>query len=262
MSDGSPIFRSESNTDDERAASFRGNGFVVSFGTNAPYPASELQIRTDDGREFKETLWTSHLGFGQFVSRYEFKTVLEIGSRGGIIARALDFIGKQVLTVEILPHYEAKYSGDYLDISFDEEIDAIWCAHVFEHQRHPGKFLEKCFDDLRDGGVLAITVPSALHPLLIGHHNIFTGLLLIYQLILAGFDCSEASFRQYDQQMTVIVRKKPNGIPRLSFAATMMGNKGDLGQVDNLVSFFPKEVQGSINSDGAAWGEIRRIAWD
>jgi hypothetical protein len=34
---------------------------------------------------------------------------------------------------------------------------------VLEHQQNVGVFLAKCFDDLRDGGILAITVPPLKH---------------------------------------------------------------------------------------------------
>src|SRR5690606_11983151 len=113
--------------------------------------------------------------------------------------------------------YDATFSGDYLDLRLEQPIDAIWCSHVLEHQRHVGKFCDKMFDDLRDGGALALTVPVDLSPLVMGHCSIFTAGHVLYNLVLSGFDCSEAAVKLYDQQLSVLLRKKANGILRRSF---------------------------------------------
>jgi SAM-dependent methyltransferase len=106
----------------------------------------------------------SHLALARLLTGYDFDTVLEIGSRNGTAARALEFAGKRVLSCEIINSFDAIFSGDYFDLKLDAPVDAIWCSHVLEHQRHVGRFLEKMFDDLSDNGVLAVTVPSALSP--------------------------------------------------------------------------------------------------
>jgi hypothetical protein len=169
----------------------------------------------------------------------------------------MEFVGKQVETIEILQAFQAKYVGDYLDIELDQPVDAIWCSHVLEHQRHLGRFLEKMYDDLKVGGVLAVTVPSALHPLLMGHCNIFTPLHLIYNLVLAGFDCAEASIKQYDWQFGIIVKKKPNDIPRISFATTHLdGGDNSIGYHPQILNCFPPSIARQFDPGGIVWGEV------
>lgn len=71
------------------------------------------------------------------------------------------------------------------------------------------------FDDLRDGGVLALTVPFDLGTnFTFGHCNSFSPLGLLYNLVLAGFDCREASVKCYNYNIGILVRKKYNGITR------------------------------------------------
>jgi hypothetical protein len=96
----------------------------------------------------------------------------------------------------------------------------VWASHILEHQRNVGAFLDKVFTDTKEGGLAAITVPSALCPMPMGHPSIFTPLHLIYHLVLAGFDCREARVKCYDWQFTVLVTKRSNGVPRSNIATT------------------------------------------
>jgi hypothetical protein len=252
-------FRAEHYSADEREASFAGRGLQVSFGPHETYPFTHMQIESEKGR-FSEMLLYAHLALGRLLTEYDFHTVLEIGSRTGTAARALEFAGKDVLTIEVQEAYEAKYTGDYLDLKLDEPIDAIWCSHVLEHQRHVGLFCEKMFDDLRDGGVLALTVPTDLSPLVMGHPVIFTPGVLLYNLVLAGFDCSEAKVKVYDMQMSLLVEKKANGIPRRSFALTPFEEDG-IGYQPGLYDYFPAHFRDRFTPGGQAWGEVEAINW-
>src|SRR5262249_30852938 len=216
-------FRAELIRKDERAARFTGNGLTVIFTPQKQYPFTNIRIENTDGKVFEERLQYSHLGLGRFLTRFDFRTLLEIGSRDGVVARVAAFAGKKVTTCEILDIYDASHSGDYLDLEIEEPFDAIWCSHVLEHQRYLGRFLDKMFDDLKDGGILAVTVPTGLSPLLQGHVNIFTPGLLLYNLICAGFDCADAQVKTYDWQFSIILQKKPNGLPRVSYGSERLG---------------------------------------
>ena len=92
------------------------------------------------------------------LSRMDFTTVLDLGSGEGLHAAAFRGLGKQVTTLSYIP--PADYVGDYIQLNLPQ-FDCIWASHVLEHQRNVGLFLEKCFNDLTDGGILAITVPPA-----------------------------------------------------------------------------------------------------
>lgn len=78
-----------------------------------------------------------------------------------------------------------------------------------EHQRNIGLFLNKCFDDLSEKGILAITVPYRTNDnsLELGHAVNFDPLHLIYNLVLAGFDCSEIKLKVYDFNIGIILKK-------------------------------------------------------
>jgi SAM-dependent methyltransferase len=261
----SDVFRLETKTERDTSATAHGNGIQVKITPHADYPHTYFRMETAAG-VFNEPLGYSHLGLAKLVTEYEFSNVLEIGSRCGTAARAFEFLGKKVYSVEILEAYEASVCGDYLDARFPEPFDAIWCSHVLEHQRHLGRFCEKMFDDLRPGGVLALTVPTSLSPLLIGHCNIFTPLHLIYHLILAGFDCSAAKLKCYDWQMTLLVRKVPNGLERISFATTHhpshIPGKREMGSEPRLFDYLPKEIAAKITPAGHVWGEVDSINWE
>jgi len=198
--------------------------------TPAPvYPwadAATLVTITDGDRSIQRVIYHPHLCFLELCKHYKFESVVDVGCGEGNEAELFRFLGKNVATVNFDPktnYYKADYFGDYLDVDFGRRFDCIWCSHVLEHIRMPGLFLDKLFADLNDDGVLALSVPynefnSGATGFSIGHHNRYNISLLLYQLICAGFDCRDAAVRVYTRQISVIVRKKPNGIERSSFA--------------------------------------------
>ena len=256
------VFRSEAKTEDEREFTCSFKDGLVTIRPNETYPFTVISIRSGE-REFEESLYYSHQALARLIAEYEFSNILEIGSRNGTAARAFEFLGKEVTTVEIATGFEADHQDDYLQVDFGKQFDAIWCSHVLEHQRHAGKFLEKLYRDLKEGGVLALTVPSALSPLMIGHCNIYTPLHLIYNLVLAGFDCSEVKSKCYDWQFSIILKKQSNNIPSMSVAAEHMGiDRKDNSYIPHLLNFFPPQISSRMTKDGHIWGEIDSINWD
>ena len=172
----------------------------------------------------------SGAAFDKLMRLSDIVTILDIGSGGGQHAKRMRAAGKKVTTISLTP--PADYIGDYLDFP-DSRFDAIWASHVLEHQPNVGRFLEKCFADLRDDGVFAVTVPPLKHAVVGGHLNLFNAGTLVYNLIVAGFDCSKASVGTYGYNISVIVRKKKAELPKLAF---------DSGDINKLSDFFPKPV--------------------
>lgn len=225
----------------------------------------------------EEEVFYSHLTLLKLLKHYEFETVLDIGSHAQHVTNIFRHLGKKVTTVEVTPGWEADYKADYLDISFPEKFDAIWCSNVLEHQRNVGQFLDKMFEDLRDGGVLAMTNPYNLDTkLTFGHCNCFSPLVLLYHLVLAGFDCSEAAVKCYNYFIGIIIKKKYNGIPRrTSFAmepntpdkqeqviidGKRMTTKEIMENVifDNMAAAFPFPITSSHidwNNESINWGD-------
>lgn len=180
----------------------------------------------------------------RLMHEYQFETVLDIGSGKGAHADAFRQYGKSVTAIDIAP--PADVVSDYMDWTPPEQFDAIWCCHVLEHQRNPGLFLEKVFADLKNGGVLAITVPPLKHQIVGGHVTLWNLGLLLYNLILAGFDCSEGRGARYGYNISVIVKKKRAKLPLL---------KRDYGDIGAINKFFPFWAQHGFD------GDIQVIRW-
>ena len=109
-------------------------------------------------------------------------------------------------------------------------------------------FLKKIYSTISENGVLCIIVPPRKPFIIGGHASLWNGGLLLYHLILAGFDCSKAKLIQYDYNIVVILKKKKiNKFPKLRM---------DVGDLDLLGKFFPKKISEGFN------GDIMRINFD
>lgn len=154
------------------------------------------------------------------------------------------------------PHFEAagwKWFGYDLDGWVDDEtpreVDCVWASHVLEHLHSPVEWLKNWRERLSPDGVLAVTVPLRKDEIVGGHINLYNAGLLIYQAVLAGFDCSAAAVRTYGQEVSLIVRKpsKPIRLPEL---------KHDAGDLETLAHLFPPGC-GRQGFDGM----IERLNW-
>jgi len=185
-----------------------------------------IGIRT--GREALEYL----------IKNYEFKTILDIGSGLGAHSKIFKMCKKRVTEVDLGSSLYSKRRKDcsfiasnYLDIKFKKTFDAIWACHVLEHQLNPNSFLEKINQDLKEGGVLAITVPPLKKYIVGGHVTLWNAGVLLYQLVLAGFDCSNVRIKKYGYNISIILKKKKINLPDLTY---------DYGDVEKLSEYFPR----------------------
>lgn len=170
----------------------------------------------------------------------DFRSVLDTGS-GGFHADIFRNSGKVVTTNNL---YDADYVGDYLTLV--GKFDCIWACHVLEHQVNPNLFLVKCFNDLNENGILAVTVPPLKHEIVGGHVSLWNAGILLYHLILAGFDCSKAMVKTYGYDISVIVIKQSFTLPVLKY---------DFGDIELLKDYFPlPAVQGFD-------GNIKEVNW-
>ena len=129
----------------------------------------------------------------------------------------------------------------------------VWCSHVLEHQRNVGTFLEKIYAALKDDGVLALTVPC--HPrerFVGGHLTSWNAGLLCYNLVLAGFDCSEARILQ-TFELSLITQKKRAVLEEIE-RSTSSHVKDPL---EKLARFFPFSAKTGGNAEilEANWGD-------
>ena len=181
--------------------------------------------------------------FNQLINYHNFNSVLDVGAGDGKFADMFRKENKEVYTTDIL---DSDYPGDFNTIDFDRKFDCIWCAHTLEHQLNVHHFLRKIFNLLDIDGILAISVPPLKHNIVGGHVTLWNGGLLLYNLILAGFDCSEASVKQYGYDISVIVQKKEAILPELNY---------DAGDIDMLSGFFPMRVKQGFH------GQLDEINW-
>ena len=180
---------------------------------------------------------------------YSFKTLLDIGSgppQGVNAANFFKELAKDVTRQDINPDYKPDILGDFNNVATDKLYDCIWCSHVLEHQLNPNFFLTKIFHTLKDGGVLAVTVPPAKHEIVGGHVTLWNAGLLLYNLILAGFNCKDAAVKSYGYNISVIVNKRTAILPDLLF---------DAGDINALNEFFPLGVYEGFD------GKIEELNW-
>lgn len=185
-------------------------------------------------------------------------SVLDVGSGTGEHAEIMRSAGMVVTTISYEP--PADIIGDFVSEPFlGQEFDAIWASHVLEHQPNVNLFLRHCHNLLRSDGVLAVTIPPHKHNVVGGHLATFNAGQLLYHLIIAGFDCSEArvsgnyssghdaSGNKYPPyNISVLVRKRKVALPALRF---------DSGDVARLAHFFPAPVADGFD------GRLPPIGW-
>lgn len=176
----------------------------------------------------------------------DIKTIIDVGSGTGQHAKAMRDAGKDVTAISLIE--PADWLGDFMKWPLAKtDFDAIWACHVLEHQVDPGAFLRECRRRLRPDGYLFVTVPPLKPEIVGGHVTLWNAGLLLYQLILAGFDCRTARVGTYGYNISVIVQNKPITLPLLH---------RDNGDIDRLAQFFPLPVQEAFD------GRIKNVQWE
>lgn len=189
----------------------------------------------------------------------EFTTVLDVGAGGGEQALQFAKSDKSVHCVdygvsvyfqessaraELESMPSVRWSvGNFNEMSPTETYDLVWCSHILEHQPNANSFIKHCLSYLSDDGWLVITVPPLKHRIVGGHVSLWNAGLLLYQIVMAGNDCSEAIVLNYEYNISVLVRKKTIELPALDF---------DTGDIDRLKAFLPLGCQ--ENFDGRMYG--------
>ena len=193
--------------------------------------------------------------FGQealdlLIAKYKFSKVLDVGFGGGQQAEWFRKKNKQVTTIDLNTEYGIKPDiiADYNSYNFDSKFDLIWCSHVLEHQLNVNFFLRKIWQDLKPRGIYAITVPPMKPQIVGGHVTVWNAGLLLYNLVLAGFDCSQCHVKKYGYNISVIGRKKKAILPKKL--------RMDVGDIEKLAKFFPLPVHQDFH------GDIQEVNWN
>jgi len=185
----------------------------------------------------------------------EYSTVLDIGSGQdgngfGEMCRKADHVYKPFDLV----HGESWENTATRTIYArrGREYDGVYMCHSLEHMLDTHSVLKAIHSVLKENGVLAITVPPLKDAIVGGHVALFNPGLLLYRLILAGFDCRKAAVKTYGYNISVVVRRVPIEVmPRLKY------NSGD---IDKLVEYFPPGIGAGDGFNGkiaeCQWGKV------
>lgn len=173
--------------------------------------------------------------------------VLDIGSGTGFHANIMSDIGLEVITLD--PVMPADIESSWPPVHpLPVKFGGIWACHVLEHSQNPGAFLSACFESIKPGGWLAVTVPPAKHSIVGGHVTLWNAGLLLYNLILAGFDCRYAKVKSYGYNISVIVQA-PSAWKLLPEIVH------DNGDIEKLAHLFPLPVEQGFD------GQISELNW-
>ena len=205
----------------------------------------------------------SGLALRKLLDEYEFESVLDVGCGSGEHSERFLSAGKRVTAVDYgNSHYFRQNRGridvqigNFNEMEFDTQFDCVWCSHVLEHQLNVQDFLTKLSATVREGGVLAITVPPLKHRIAGGHVSLWNGGLLLYRMVLAGIDCREARLLAYNYNISALVRKHS-----ISVLGELEYDRGDIRKIQPYLPpslDYLKDDPVDMPFDGA----ILRLNW-
>ncbi len=146
--------------------------------------------------------------------------------------------GMNVTGIDIGPSYLDHSNYRHIQKSFEhvrlDPVDLVWSCHTLEHVQNVGLMLTKFREWLKPDGWLAISVPSDnTHLMIDGHMTFWTPAHLIYNLVVNGWDCSEARFYTEGRDIALMVKRKLRPITNLNY---------DRGDLETLAPYFPVPI--------------------
>jgi len=188
----------------------------------------------------------------------DFDNALDVGAGECRQAEFLKSHNKKVYTCDYgvgsnsLEKKSYDYIGDFNELVFNKKFDCVLCSHILEHQLNVNLFLKKVVAITEQNGYIVIIVPPRKPFLIGGHVSLWNAGLVLYNLILAGVDCSQECYiKQYDYNIGIIVKNVKNNIENINLTY-------DGGDITNLLSnFFPP----SLESHDGMNGDILELNW-
>jgi 2-polyprenyl-3-methyl-5-hydroxy-6-metoxy-1,4-benzoquinol methylase len=209
----------------------------------------------------------SHAGLQKLIKDYEFETVLDVGAGAMNHSEIFAMHGKKVTAVDygVSVYYKQhvtkegivinKIFGDFNTLKLDDVYDCVWASHILEHQTNAEGFLKKLVSLVKEGGVIAITVPPLKHEIVGGHVSLWNAGLVLYRLVLTGVDCSDAAILAYGYNITVIVRKR-------TIDTSALGIEFDCGDIRRIKQYLPTDLEFNSNElDDQFNGNIYKLNW-
>ena len=194
------------------------------------------------GKTIKQPKTRSKDAFDFCINHLPIHTVLDIGCGDGKHSKKFKENKKLVTATDIGNFYEGTVQGFYEELEF-EPHDLTWASHILEHQLNVNSFLKKVRKDTKLGGYCCITVPPLKHQIVGGHLTLWNAGLLLYNLVLAGFDCKEAHIKTYNYNITIIAKAAEFELPFLAY------DNGDITRLKPwLPDFCDEKFDGQIES--------------
>ena len=126
--------------------------------------------------------------------------------------------------------------------TLDQAVDLIVLSQL-HRQRNVGLYLDKAFNNLKVNGQLVVICPFYANSVGSGNTNsLWNAGYLIYNLILAGFDCKQARISTFKNEIQIYLKKNDRNVPKTI-------------SLDSLVDFFPFDVYQHFN------GNIQEVNW-
>ncbi|MEM7530233.1 MAG: class I SAM-dependent methyltransferase [Pseudomonadota bacterium] len=166
------------------------------------------------------------------------RRAIDVGCGAGRHARLLREAGCDVLAVDFgrSVYYGRREDGtdiaigDFLELDLPGDMDLVWISHVLEHQPDVNRFLRRARACLAQDGWAVVTVPPAKPQIVGGHLTHWSPGLLLYNLVLAGFDGASARLLRHGYNITAFCRPHSDPLPELDY---------DSGDIDRLTDRFP-----------------------
>ena len=182
---------------------------------------------------------TGYMTVRKMLDEYEWNSVADIGSGAGGYSKLFHHLNKSVTSYELGRRYSSSNVSDFTSrelkpghelayraavtndggapwrilmgnfmCSATEVYDALWVHHVTEHILDPHVFMVKLHSMLKEGGILALTVPPLKSQIVGGHVSVWLGGLLIQHLVRAGFDCKYMRLFKQSYSIGVLLKKR------------------------------------------------------
>lgn len=164
------------------------------------------------------------------IENLDFDSVLDIGCGYGRHSRELLKAGKTVTSIDLKSGYCFGLVGDYLKTHLPKS-DLVWASHILEHQLNVGMFLKKCRRETNEQGHIAIVVPPLKHEIVGGHFTLWNAGLVMYNLVLAGYNCRNAIIKEYGYNILVIAKAEEFKLPDLNY---------DRGDIELIKEYLPE----------------------
>lgn len=198
------------------------------------------------------------------------RTLLDVGCGAGLQGRIFEDYGKRVTGLTMSEH--ASYDGgllsnvvqaDFLRWTPDQRYDVVWASHVLEHVRDVEAFLSKAREAVKEGGCLAITVPSSERNILLAHVHMFNAGRILRYLLGAGFDCRNAEILVYGYNLSVILPEVA-WIPEQFDLRVLEAEAEGYERQEGLLRYLPAEIALMPAPSNVHYfnGEIDALNWD